>query len=609
VPDLPGASDLSEGAIRELATPESFARGQEYVARGAVLRLTRRGDRLEAEVEGSQEVPYRVSITLRAGGVAAAECSCPYDWGGVCKHVVAALLAYLRAPGQVEARPDIGGLLEGLDRAQLQAVLVRLVEWQPDLADVVESHVQALRSPSAPAGAPIVGEPGQSAARRRRTGLDPAPFRRRVRAALRSLDRLRASEAYWQVGAVADEVRRVLEETRGFVEGGDARDALTVLEAVTEEYVAGWTELDHSDGEASGVFADLGALWTEAILAADLTAADARAWAERLAGWQEEVGDYGVDEAFDAAQRAALERWDDPRLQRVLRGQTTDAGAARPPVGDALTLAEARLRVLQRQGRTQEYLNLAAATGLRTPYTTMLVHAGRVAEAVDYGLTELTEADEALALAQALRERGATAEALAVAEHGLHLEGQRAPLARWLRDRAAAAGQPARALEAALVAVHERPNLSDYQAVRALAGDRWPELRTALLARLRREAEQEPEAPVEIFLHEGLVEEAIGVLDAEPASFYHYALVERVAEAAVQSHPEWVIRTCRQQAERIMDEGNARHYHHAAGWLENARAAYLAGGREAEWGTYLDGLLARHKRKYSLVPLLKRLAS
>jgi uncharacterized Zn finger protein len=605
--DLPGASNLSEGAIRELATPESFARGQEYVARGAVLRLAKRGDQLEAEVEGSQLVPYRVSITLGAGGVAAAECSCPYDWGGVCKHVVATLLAYLRAPEQVEARPEIGGLLEGLDQAQLQAVLVRLVERQPALADVIESQVQALRGH--PASAPAAGKPGQSATRRRRTGLDPAPFRRRVRAALRSLDHMRASEAYWQVGAVADEVRQVLEEARGFLEGGDARQALTILEAVTEEYVAGWTDLDDSDGEASGVFADLGALWTEAILAADLTAAEGRAWAERLTSWQVEVDDYGVDEAFDSAQQAALERWDDPQLQRILRGQTAGVGAARPPSGDARTLAEARLRVLQRRGRTQEYLNLAAATGRRTHYAMMLVHAGRIAEAVDYGLAELTETDEALALAQTLRQAGAAPEALAIAEHGLHLEGQRAPLARWLRDGAAAAGQPDRALEAALVAARESPNLPDYRAVQALAGERWPELRAALLTRLRERAAQAPDAPVEIFLHEGLVEEAIGVLEAEPASSYRFALVERVAEAAVQRRPEWVIRTCRRQAERVMDEGKARHYHHAVGWLEKARAAYLAAGRGGEWGAYLDGLIARHKRKYSLVPLLKRLAS
>jgi uncharacterized Zn finger protein len=173
---------------------------------------------------------------------------------------------------------------------------------------------------------------------------------------------------------------------------------------------------------------------------------------------------------------------------------------------------------------------------------------------------------------------------------------------------AATTGQPERALEAAVVAVRESPNLSDYQAVRALAGARWPALRAELLARLRQEAAPAPEAPVEIFLREGLVDEAIGVLEAEPSSFFHYALVERVAEAAVQRHPEWVIRTCRRQAERIMDEGKAQHYRRTVRWLEKARTAYRAAGREAEWDAYLAGLVSRHKRKYSLVPLLKRLA-
>ena len=35
--------------------------------------------------------------------------------------------------------------------------------------------------------------------------------------------------------------------------------------------MANWTELDDSDGELSGFFEELGPLWTEAILSADLT--------------------------------------------------------------------------------------------------------------------------------------------------------------------------------------------------------------------------------------------------------------------------------------------------------------------------------------------------
>jgi uncharacterized Zn finger protein len=64
---------------------------------------------------------------------------------------------------------------------------------------------------------------------------------------------------------------------------------------------------------------------------------------------------------------------------------------------------------------------------------------------------------------------------------------------------------------------------------------------------------------------------------------------------------------CCQQAESILNQGKSQHYHYAARWLEKARAAYRAAGRETEWDTYLGELIARHRRKYSLMPMLEAL--
>ena len=52
-----GGSGLTEAAVRQIATPESFRRGREYLDDGAVERLVRRGDRLEAAVQGSHYEP------------------------------------------------------------------------------------------------------------------------------------------------------------------------------------------------------------------------------------------------------------------------------------------------------------------------------------------------------------------------------------------------------------------------------------------------------------------------------------------------------------------------------------------------------------------------
>ncbi len=87
---------ITEATIRRLASAESFSRGEDYYDRGAVVNLEKRGDTLLAQVEGSSYEPYDVTIELGEGEVVAADCTCPYDWGGYCKHIVAVLLTYVR---------------------------------------------------------------------------------------------------------------------------------------------------------------------------------------------------------------------------------------------------------------------------------------------------------------------------------------------------------------------------------------------------------------------------------------------------------------------------------------------------------------------------------
>ena len=597
------------------------------------MRLSRRGDQLQAEVEGGEYQPYRVIVTLRAGGIGETACTCPYEWGGVCKHIVAVLLAAMHEPQRIEERPPLDQTLAALDRDQLQTLLLTLAERHPDLADAVEAQALAVTMRATAAGAVEPAGP-----RTRRTALDPKPFRRQVQAALHSLDRMRPSEAYWQVGGVVGEVLAVAAQARPFIDAGDGRNALVILEAVTQEYVDGWFNLDGSDGDTADAFSDLGALLTEAILSADLTAAERDAWAQRLAGWDREVSDYGVENAFGAARAATLQGWDDPRLLRILRAEALPEDMRSQPASpdydfgeeddeydyesddfdddedeDALLYEErwyadqlttARLNVLERQGRHEEYLNLAAAEGSRREYVTMLVRLGRVTEAVEHGRTSLTSTEDARALARALHEHGATEDALRTAEHGLTLAGEHLMLARWLRDQATAVGDTKRALSAAQIAVRRSVDLDDYQAVQALAGDRWPAQRGELLKSLRGRIKANPYAGVAILLHENLIDDAIALADEAPNQ---YEVVAQVADAAAESRPDWVIRTCRAQAEHIMDEGKSKYYHYAAEWLERGRVAALAAGRATEWRAYIDGVIAQHKRKYSLVPLLEPL--
>ena len=52
-------------------------------------------------------------------------------------------------------------------------------------------------------------------------------------------------------------VRQVAEQARPFIDAGDGRSALAILQGVTEAYIADWYNLDDSDGELGAYFEGL----------------------------------------------------------------------------------------------------------------------------------------------------------------------------------------------------------------------------------------------------------------------------------------------------------------------------------------------------------------
>jgi len=593
---------ITEPTIQHYAAPHIFARGSEYYQQGRVTSLIVRGSTLYAEVEGSEELPYLVLCTFDAGGPTEASCTCPYDWGGWCKHLVAACLCLIYQPEMVEERPPLEQQLADLTHEQLQVVLLNLAERNPALVKTIDHEVEmpclALTETTPQ---PSVRIPTSAT----RPGvIDPQAVRRQVRKSLHSLDYLRSSEAYWQVSAVVDDVRRFLDQAWVLLEKDQGRDALLVLQALTEAYLAEWENLDDSDGEASGFFQELVPAWSEALLSADLDQQERKTWAACLTTWQRELDQYGVDEAFDCAIAAAHDGWDSAPLKQVLQGTITERGAWKgepPDFADDLTVA--RLHVLARRERFQEYLYLAQAERQHVAYTTMLVRLQRIQEAIDYGLRFLATPQEVLILATTLFEHGEHEQSLRIAEYGLTLAGSKAALAKWLRERAITLGKTELALSAAEHAFRAEISLDSYQHISRLAGDQWPQRRAALLEYARTTKAPPAEGRVAVFLSEGLADDAIAAL--EP--YAGHELIAKVADAVLHECPAWVIQASLKQAEDIMDNGKAQLYHAAANWLAKARAAYRVLKREAEWRAYVGNLLRVHARKYKLVPLLQAL--
>ncbi|MHB1842769.1 MAG: SWIM zinc finger family protein, partial [Sulfobacillus sp.] len=117
---------FSRPAVRALAGPRTFERGEDYAAGGLVKRPRITDSAAEANVQGSH--PYQVRLWV-VGGDPHFSCTCPVgSEGSFCKHAVALALVATSpdtAGQRLEAKPpvDAGAYLKSLDQGQL----IRLV--------------------------------------------------------------------------------------------------------------------------------------------------------------------------------------------------------------------------------------------------------------------------------------------------------------------------------------------------------------------------------------------------------------------------------------------------------------------------------------------------
>jgi uncharacterized Zn finger protein len=609
---------LTEAVIRAGANDKSFQRGRELFRGGAISNAAIQGQTLSGECEGNESPFYKVRVELDSSGIRSATCTCPYDFGGYCKHVVALLLTYAQKPKQLSVRQEPTELLSDLTREQLLALVARLLREQPDLYEWVEA---ALTLPAAS------GKAKSKTAKRKR--VDTAVYQRRVRGIMHSLDRMRMSEAYWHVGGLVGELDGVRQSAIGFLDAGDAESALQILLTLVQESHDGFDYIDDSNGELGNFLSGVGETLAEVILSLDLNEEEREDLASDLDELRDKLSDYGV-EGLSVAIAAAERGWDEvPRGKSAGRAVEEDEDESEREDEDELeseddsefegdyfeqfgaswshedpeqVLTRAKLNVLERQGRTEEYLALCVKEGEHLRYALKLCELSRVSEAVSHSLGHLMVADEALLLAQKLRESGHLDEAIKIGERGLKLAGRKAALGEWLGPVEEAQGRGPQALEAWRAAFSERPSLATYQTIKRLAGTRWGRLKSAVMATLEKSYDKQPLA--EVLLFEKEWDAAIKVADQKDA--YH-TVVETVAEGLVPHRPEWVVRASIKQAEDLIVQTKSNLYPAAADWLKLAKAAYAKLGRTSEWQKYLRELKEQYKRRPALQAQLARL--
>jgi uncharacterized Zn finger protein len=597
--------------IRAGAEPESFRRGEEYYREGAVSNSVIQGTLLSGECAGTYAPYYRVQVELDGAGIAGASCTCLYEYGGYCKHIVALLLAYLHHPKSFTARKAPAELLADLDQDDLVAILTKLIQEQPELYDRIEA---------------LTAVPTKSRKKRKKK-VDIEVYRRHILGTVHSLDGMRMSEAYWHVGDLANQLREVQGSAMKFLDAGDAETALEILLVLLEEASRGIEYVDDSDGELGGFVGELGTPLAEAILSMELSQVERTKLATRLEKLIRYASDYGMEGNLDIAIQATKYGWDNvPEETRTLRRRAfpvddgeewgdweededeDEEGLYEPdelgwlPAADLDDLTEAKLNVLERQGRTEEYLALCKKEERHLRYVLQLCDLKQVKDAVKYARKHLVSAEEILQVAQRLRESRLVAEAIEIGEHGLKLKGSKAELGEWLGPVEEAQGRTKEALAAWLAAFPEEPSLETYKTIKRLAESGWKRLRPEVMTKLRKSYDKQVLA--EVLLLEEEWDDAIKVAEGRDV---WYTVVETVVDGVMPHRPEWAVKISFKHAERLMAEAKSKNYPIAAAWLKRAKQAYKLLGKTDEWKKYLEVTREKYKRRPALQNQLARL--
>jgi len=582
-------AQLTEAIIRALSTPQSFERGRQYYRSGAVFNTSRQGDLLTGECEGSMVPTYRLRVELDGGGVRSASCTCPYDMGGYCKHIIALLLTYLNAPEEFIERMGIAEMLAELNHEGLVGLISQMLEHDPDLYGLLERAIPVASSSSELAESP----PKE----KRQTQVSAKAYQRKIRTILRSLDGYRMSEAYWMMGGMVQELALVADSAEAFLQAGDAEGAITILMVLLEEVADRYEQFDDSNGELGGFLDKLGLPLAEAFLSSELDEKERQKLIADLEPIVSELSEYGINgmeialaalvqgwtgiEAGNEWATLGKEEWDD----EIGCGWSGEVG-----------LTQAKLNVLERQGQTEEYLRLCQQTCEYRRYALKLLEVGRNEETMLIALNHLSSVEDTLAVARKLRDMGQVWDAITIGERGLSLPGHKHSLGIWLGPLEEAQGRTDPAIQAYLAAFTSIPSLELYQTVMRLAGSKWNELQPKMMEILQ--AASHFSVLADVYLMEGDWDRAVQV--ADQAGFWSYSLIEQVADAVLSHRPDWVIRVSIKQAESLIEKTQSKYYHIAARWLLKAKMAYIASRRQSEWQAYISNLKTTYARRPAL---------
>ncbi len=572
---------LTEAMVRALATDQSFERGKRYYLDGAVSETARQGMELRGECAGSHYEPYEISVTLAARGVADTSCTCPYEYGGICKHTVALLLTYVHQPKEFRAIAPVEEMLKHRSKEELLAIISVMLKQDPKLLALVELAATAQDASA-----------GQS--------IDTAAIRKSTRRALQynDWDHLNSRK-------IAKELRALGQIAGPFLKANDWINAGRVYHALLDETVSGYDEFIQQvdeDGDIAVVVDEFAEALGKSLEKSNVDSRTRRAWLETLLdAFAKDVEIGGIDFASSAPgiviKQAGDEEW--PWIEarvRALAASSRDWG--REQFVGFLTEG------LDEHGRKGEGDRLIREMGTPEQQAQLLIEEGRIEEAVRL-MNDVVEGKPGLVtqFADMLLEAKAKAAALDfVLAHERTASRRRD---QWLADYYRRYGTPQEAVTAQKTLLVNSPSVEQFKALQAVCRKtkNWPETRAEVLAALERAGRFD--TLVEISLHEGDVARALEWLP-RATGWGATHLRMKVAEAAEKDLPHEAVRLYLERVEQEIAGRSRSSYNTAAGYLKRAKPFFIKLHDRAAWAEYIKSLRESHKNLPALQDELRK---
>ncbi|MDE2949208.1 MAG: hypothetical protein OXT68_00455 [Chloroflexota bacterium] len=569
--------------IKERALDKVFQRGQALYTNRAISAPGRRGDEINARCRGSYPQPYRVWAKFRAEEIAGTGCSCEYDWGGDCKHIIALLLTYLYEPERFEERETLRDALMSREKEDLLDIIEEMIVLHPELEDIVE----------------LVAGDGAS-----NHLTDPQAIRRELSPSL-------AFSGEWMDQVAENKVYEVTRRGSRLALRGDYARAIAVYCAILDECNAHEYPTD-DEGQYVDAVNNTVAHLKDAISRFDFADdEDLRLQVlDTLVDtliWDIEFG--GIDYGFEAEKLilSLAQPTDIPRIRQhvglIADREETDESSS----NWKQEAYESFLMELDKLEATDPEVTLKRlqAKKLHYLYASKLLDLKRYEEAAEIISAKLQSADQLRRGLDLLLERQQIQTAIRLAEESLEW-GYDRRIASWLIDLHRRQGDQTSELRWQLQRMRQEPHINFYESLSAVSKslDLWQKVRPQVISDLTREKSYKTLTLV--YLHDEdwdmaweTLEKASAQQDRHPSAL-HYRLDFAVAEASRQAKPARALPIYIKYARAEIAGGNRKRYAAAAKLLGEVRKIYAQINDTAGWQRLIADLRAEFARRPAL---------